>query len=65
MVAAKYQNFRRRDDQEDSGDDDIRLLSVNATPVDSDTEASGKLQTRTRPVQNGRPTTQRGIFDDV
>ena len=63
MVAAKYQHFRRRDDeQQDSGDDDIRLLSLNATAGDSDNETSSR---QTRPVFNGRSTSKRGIFDDI
>ena len=63
MVAAKYQHIRRReDDPQDSGDDDIRLLSVNATARDSDTETSSK---QTRPVSYGRSTNQRRIFDDI
>jgi len=63
MVAAKYQHYRHRDDgQQDSGDDDIRLLSMNATAGDSDTETNNK---QTRPVFNGRSTNRRGIFDDI
>ena len=61
LIAAKYQHGSSH--RHDYPDDDIRLLSVNATSGggDSDTESSRPI----RSMSAGRTGTRRGMFDDI